>query len=458
VVAALDHKAVVEVEQIAEKTFRLKCRDCDWMETGGSQAVATRKKNKHVADHAAATHGPPEIPTIMDAIEGADQVPEVEEIPTPVRDLDYFRKLKEEAQAFNAKHAGEPEPPCDWDCKIDHSHSHPAFRDPDPDDAEPPEHWNFPPRGFELPRTRVDLTKARLELQAGPSDHDREAWMQARAESVSATAVAKLGMASDIDFTIRELVQEKVHGSAFTGNSYTAWGKEREPHLEEVGNRLHGLVGESRLFFARGNRRHSASPDGVGIHPETGEVALGEYKTCGKELTLAEAAKKGYIDQMQWQMYVMEASHCWLIWEWRRDDGRGGYTAVPGGRHLVMRDDARIEVLKGLADRYLAALDAYQVPAEPVDTYLRDLVQDVLSARAEVKACEESLRAYLEEEQIKSVELPEAKVSYTWGSARASLDRELLEKEHPGLLAQYTKTGKAPEKPTLRITPRGEEG
>lgn len=512
-VSATDFKPEVKVEKIAEKTFRLTCTACDWMETAGAANAASRKKNRHIAEHMSSTHGTPEIPTIMDALDGVDQVPEVAEPPTPVRDLDYFRKLKEEAAAFIAKHSDDPPAPCPWDCMIQHEHVGPgespegemtvqeveealglepvqpfisnfcnwcetlheggpencprptigpvgvALNDAEAGDVVAVAVGDFPPRGFELPKTRLELTKARLELQKGPSDRDRDAWMAARADSVSATLAAKLGMAPDLDWTITEQVRLKIEGDPFTGNGYTEWGKHREPFLERAGQERHGIVGESCLFFARANRRHSASPDGIRIHPDTGDVGLGEYKTSGKRLDLAKVHSNGYFYQMQWQMYVMEASHCWLMWEWRHEDPTQpmGFRAEIGGEHLIMRDDEVIEELKRRADLFLDALDLARGKdhaPEGIDPRLKALVNGYLHAKAVVAAAEANLREYCDLNDLKKVVIKDmASVSYSWGSPRTTFDKEAFERDHPGLMESYLKPGKAPEKPTLRVIP-----
>lgn len=486
-VDALDFTPTVKVEVISGKTHRLTCDGCDWMETAGSTSTATRKKNAHLAEHRSATHGLPEVPTIFDAIEGVDHVPEVKNAPVPVGDVEYLRSLRDSAEAVVAALevpvADLGPEPCAWCAQVheggpeecndvgqrdarEAEASVPAFLDPTPEERGTDSEGTYPPRGMPLPATRYELTTARLELQKGASDHNRDEWLAQRAQSVSATLVAKLGQAIDLDYVIAEQVTEKIHGSSFTGNSFTAWGKEREPYLEQVGLARHGIVGESHLFFARGNRRHSASPDGIAIHPETGEVALGEYKTSGKELTWPKVVSNGYFDQVQWQLHVLEASHCWLLWEWRLEEN-GVFYPKPGGEHLIMRDDARIAELVRRADLFLAALDDERdrmttmmgrPPGPVVDPVLKGLVSAHLEAKGAALRAEEELRYYCETNGVKSVEIDGlAKVSYVWGSPRSTFDREAFDAEHPGLYESYLKEGRPPERPTLRVKAKGED-
>ena len=580
---------IVPVE--GTKTLRLTCGSCDWMETAGSPGAATRKKNNHVNEHRTAIHGIPEAPTIYDAIEGTDDVPEVKNAPVPVGDVAYLRALKEQAEAkgvvkefaeigevislsldakpnafgesisvlgmveqveqrcqwCNEVHEGGPEncndvgqldqpfepnaylvegpadPQVGDEVTVYPVHAMvvqepPAWSDEDFHEGEPLPAWtdvNAPEVAPELApsrhnpavtlpthtRTETDqgpdfckecsdeaqewiqwpcpslkpapdpllvqaLTMSRLHAQKGASDRDREAWLAERAQSVSATLAAKLGAASDLNYCITEQVREKIHGSTFNGNAYTAWGKEREPFLEQAGWIRHGIVGESHLFFHRENPRHSASPDGIAVNGVTGEVALGEYKTSGKELTWDKVVSNGYYDQVQWQLHVLEGSHCWLMWEWRRDHPNGGFYAEVGGEHLILRDQERIDELVRRADLFLEVLDAERdrmssmaqaEETDEVDPELYTLVLLHLRAKDEQKRAEEHLRAYCEANGLKSLEIPGlAKVSYSFGSARSSFDREAFNTDHPGLYEQYVRPGSAPERPTLRVTAKGE--
>lgn len=335
--------------------------------------------------------------------------------------------------------------------------------------------WPCPAMATDVPEVplAVVLTKARIAAQAGPSDADKDLpdskWHEARAQAVSATLAAKLGHGGDIDYVIAREVRERINETRFYGNAYTRWGREREPFLEQVGEHQYGIVGEDRLFYSRANPRHVCSPDGIGIHPVNGRVRLGEYKTSGKELGMAQVKANGYYDQVQWQLYVMEADHAYLIWE-RREGTRDQYdTYVPqvGGSHLIMRDEARIAELVRRADLFLEALDVERErlsalsPEEiaAIDPNLKQLVHNLLVLRGSVKQAEEALREYCDTNELKSLEIPGlAKVSYSWGSPRATFDREWFDSEHPGLYEKYQVEGKPPERPTLRVTAKSDDG
>lgn len=582
---AVDHEVSIAITPITDKTFKLTCDSCTWMETAASSSAAGRKRNLHLAEHRKATEGADGIPTIYDAIADkpvdlGEPLPHVEPVEfTPgqgatithasvgeevlelpevgddliaagpaVRALLEHHGVEVPAEAEVEEGYLPPDAPrtwvCDgcmstvrradiadmvdgehvlcWDCRYESSEQRP-LEPPEKDEwignppvgrveaaeaaldeAWPPEEhtrtqtdagpdycaecsaaahewvkWgecpgSTPEEVIDVPMsdvpepilTPVDLTRERLAAQQGSSDRDREEWLAERSHSVSATLVAKLGLASEpnLDFVIHQQVQEKIHGSTFAGNAYTAWGKEREPHLEAVGKARHGIEPESHLFFSRANPRHSASPDGIAIHPWHGGVCLGEYKTSGKELHWDKVVSNGYYDQVQWQLYVLEASHCWLIWEWRRTDEYGeGFRAEVGGEHLIMRDEARIAELVRRADLFLAALDAERARLEaegaaPIDPHLRWLVSTHLEAKAAARDAEENLRAYCEANDVKSLEIEGlARVSYSFGSPRSTFDKDRFEQDYPGIYDQYKTEGKAPERATLRVTAKGGE-
>lgn len=567
-VAAVDGEVkVAKVSVEGSKTTRLTCDGCDWMETAGSPSAATRKANKHVAEHRASTHGAPGVPTIMDAIEGEAEMPEGSfREPVPVaRAIEDLKKgdfifgrgrcgayAEHDAPCrLLPGHMGEHKPHVMGEMEIGsisvvEEPLHPAWAivstepvvavgwsetkdgpiietpvntvpNPDAGLAHTPEErekrfehcpphtrtvyedeaggtgpdychecsneaqdwiaWPCPYIEERVPPTSVPplavaLTRSRIETQAGPSDADKDdpasLWHEARAKAVSATLAAKLGSAADVEYIVAREVRERLNDARFRGNSYTRWGREREPYLEQVGLERYGIVGEDRLFHSRANPRHVCSPDGIAIHPEHGKVALGEYKTSGKELTLPKAKANGYIDQIQWQMYVMEAEWAVLIWEYRDGEKANYNTFRPfnGGEHIIMRDDDRIANLIRRADRFLEVLDAEQarmdewttrqvIPLEEqIDPHLQWLVHQHLEAKEAVRVAEEQLREYCDAEGVKSLEMPgDWKLSYSFGSPRKTFDKEAFEADNPGVYEKYLKEGAAPERATLRVTP-----
>lgn len=418
----------IAVREVTAGAFEARCDalGCDWMATAASKSAIGAKRNKHAAEHAAAIHGSPVEPTIYDAIE---QVESEQAIPasegTAIAVGEVIKDLI----------LGTPGPVTEII------------------NASGMESPTLPRDTIHLPEQKTPALLA-LEARAGAPDTDRPAWLAMRRNGVTATEIAKIAKSPTPAYAIAELVREKIEGSTFTGNAYTAWGKEREPYLEAAGLRGWGIQAESRVFAAEANPRHLASPDGICIN-EDGTIRLGEYKTSGKELTWDKMCDNGYYDQIQWQLYVMGAQDAILVWEWRRPDPEGIFYAEPGGYHHIVRDERRIAHLLTLAEQFLAELDEAEEHGLPTeDQWLDNLVARYVSAKDAAREAEEALRDYLGETGIDKARTSRGVVSYTLGGARKRFDSTAFREAHPDLYEQFMVEGEAPTQPTMRVTPR----
>ena len=200
--------------------------------------------------------------------------------------------------------------------------------------------------------------------RAGTSDTDYENWLAERRNGLTATEVKHLYMGGSIDeLALLKLMPVK---SSFTSSKYLTWGKEREPLIAaEVSNVYPYLAHESRVFRSASNDRYLASPDMIGVD-ETERIALAEIKTSKYDLTPGSAHfdKTGYMYQMQWQMYVLDASWCVFAWErhhddWLKcDDGvQRPQTIDPVQSEVIMRDDYLIDQLVQTAEKFFAVMD-----------------------------------------------------------------------------------------------------
>lgn len=219
---------------------------------------------------------------------------------------------------------------------------------------------------------------ADLEARSLGSDDDREAWLAARTNCVTATEAKLLMQAhlsqnpTQMKRVIEDLVSEKLDGSKFAGNHFTEWGKLREPFILAELERRYGLRGCGLLVHAEGNSRHAATPDGAGVNFD-GLLDLAEIKTSKNDVSLGSAKfdQAGYFFQMQWQMYCTGARRVlyvverhdndWLGWDLRDRSTwkvESGPVAEPLVSVWVARDDAVIAQMVTLADLALAALDA----------------------------------------------------------------------------------------------------
>jgi len=302
----------------------------------------------------------------------------------------------------------------------------------------------------------------------GPSDLDREAWLAARRNGVTATEIATIAVLrtkSARTKAMRELAEEKISGSSFEGNAYTRWGKEREPSLEEWGNFAFGFLPESRLSHAADDAQHLASIDGYRVSAD-GLLHLAEYKTSGKPLDYALAKSKGYVDQCLWQMWVTGAVDALILWEQRLSTSKG---FAPGERGTVFveRDDDRIAVLVGYATEFLTVLTDLLVNGAPDegigDPMLDDLVTRLQDAKSQVAELDPQVRDWMTRSGMTSAKTARWNVSHEAGEAKQVPDLDAFRKAHPdeaaeldritALAATFTKQGTVP-KPTLRITAR----
>jgi hypothetical protein len=173
---------------------------------------------------------------------------------------------------------------------------------------------------------------------------DRVAWLKARARGVTATDVARLTS----ERAVKSLAMEKLLGSRFGGNAYTAHGILREPMIGRWAGNVYGMRSSSALFHADENRDHLATPDG--LREVDGKLELCEIKTTSHAW---RGIPRNYLRQVWWQQYVLGAQRTLVIWE--RHDEFVPVSSEPECR-WVDRDDAEIGKLIILADDLLRAM------------------------------------------------------------------------------------------------------
>lgn len=183
---------------------------------------------------------------------------------------------------------------------------------------------------------------------------DRVAWVRARSRGITATDVATLTSAN----AIARAADAKLMGSGFSGNAYTAHGREREPEIARWVAATHGILPSSALFHAEVERRHLATPDGIAVDPE-GRVTLAEIKTTNKSW---RSIPRGYLRQVWWQQHVLGAERTLVAWE--EHDG-----FVPVGDEprcaWVERDQVEIDKLVRLATALIDELHRRHLAAQP---------------------------------------------------------------------------------------------
>ena len=187
---------------------------------------------------------------------------------------------------------------------------------------------------------------------------DRVAWVRARSRGITATDVASLTSEN----AIARAADAKLMGSGFSGNAYTAHGRLREPEIAAWVAGTHGILPSSALFHAVVEKRHLATPDGIGVYAGD-RVQLCEIKTTNKSW---RSIPRSYLRQVWWQQHVLGAERTLVVWE-EHDE------FVPVGDEprcaWVERDEVEIGKLVRLATALIDELHrrtmAGRVPPRP---------------------------------------------------------------------------------------------
>jgi hypothetical protein len=301
------------------------------------------------------------------------------------------------------------------------------------------------------------------EREVADKNVDEEAWLAARRLGVTATEVAKL--ASGSKAAELALLKEKRSGRrSFAPTRAMLWGLEREIAMVTDVLEPYGFAGTDMLYSAPDNPRHLATPDGLRVKDgvtSTAEVKTGKYDlTPGSEFF----EKSGYRDQIQWQLYVLDASSALYVFE-RHDDvwiqvsdafDREVPTPYPMERVWIERDQKRIGQLINVADNFLSLLDTpADEPESDVDDYqfwtdkwLECDAKEKRAAEAK-KVAGDFIRGLIGAAESFAIETVGAKVSYST-STRTTFDSAAFKTADPDTYKSFMRTS-APSS-TLRIT------
>jgi hypothetical protein len=165
---------------------------------------------------------------------------------------------------------------------------------------------------------------------------DRVAWVRARSRGITATDVAALTSERAID----RAADAKLMGSGFSGNAYTAHGRLREPEIAAWVAATHGILPSSALFRAVVEKRHLATPDGIGLDT-SGRVQLCEIKTTNKSW---RSIPRSYLRQVWWQQHVLGAERTLVAWE-----EHDAFVPVGDEPHCAWVDRDEVEIAKLVA-------------------------------------------------------------------------------------------------------------
>ncbi len=147
---------------------------------------------------------------------------------------------------------------------------------------------------------------------------DRDAWLHARSQGVTATMAAKASTPAGF----RDVIAQIENPQDITPNAVMDWGNYREPFIAQVVKERYGIMPNDWLIAKDEDlhRWQMATPDGLSLD----HSLIAEIKTTGKPL---DTIPISYRRQMQWQMYVTGAERCLFAYELRLEGPEG---FVPG--------------------------------------------------------------------------------------------------------------------------------
>ena len=178
------------------------------------------------------------------------------------------------------------------------------------------------------------------------SSENKIEWLKARATGITATDINKIiSPTLKISSQSIKLLQSKLENVTTEPqlNSYMVHGNEREPIIAEWAAGNFGMVANSYLFYGE-NQQHLATPDGLG------EDFVGEIKTSLKPL---KSIVNYYMNQMQWQLNVMQQDKCLFLVEQHEK-----FKPLSIDYMWVYRDENRIQLLTRHVNAFIEILNS----------------------------------------------------------------------------------------------------
>lgn len=173
---------------------------------------------------------------------------------------------------------------------------------------------------------------------------DRDVWLAARAEGVTATMVAK----GSTPAGFRDVIEQIENPVNVIPNDVMAWGNYREPFIAQVVKERFGIMpNEWLIAHDNGLRRwQMATPDGLSMD----HTLIAEIKTTGKPL---DKIPIGYMRQIQWQMHVCgpQVERALFAYELRLEGPEGFAPGFDVETQWVDRDEKMIADLIAVAEQ-----------------------------------------------------------------------------------------------------------
>lgn len=281
------------------------------------------------------------------------------------------------------------------------------------------------------------------------SYEDYDAWHADRAEGVTASEMAALYSGGHAAWTKLKAEKQGL-ASRWKGNSHTAWGHEREPHILEHMRQEWGIEPNDHVLQSVDNLKHLGTPDG--FHPS--KPILGEAKTSVGDEWLE--VPKDYLVQAMWNLHVTGAETMFLCVEYydEREDGAFVARTFAPHRFIIERDDSLIEYLVSLAEKFLTMGEV-----DPMDALLArrlEAMEVVRQAKADQNAVDAEIFAEIGDKDSYKHVSDLGSVSLSKPKPRNQFMAEKFKENHPDLYDDFTVEGRVP-KPSLRVTPAKKE-
>ena len=173
---------------------------------------------------------------------------------------------------------------------------------------------------------------------------DRDLWLAARENGVTATQVAKASTPAGF----REVISNIENPQPVIPNAVMEWGNKREPFIAlELKDRFGVMPNEWLISFDDGLRRwQMATPDGLSVD----HSVIAEIKTSGKPL---DQIPIHYRRQIQWQLHVTGAERCLFAYELRMEGPEGFVPGFDVQTQWVDRDEEMIAGLLQVAEQVM---------------------------------------------------------------------------------------------------------
>lgn len=341
--------------------------------------------------------------------------------------------------------------------------------------------------------TTAIVNPGNANFNALPSNN-KDQWKEQRLSTITATDAAKL-WTSPTPATYRAIAESKEKTQNIPSTKAFEHGHEREPEIiRQVAEYLNldsDLYQNELLWVNSKNSRYGATPDGFGADKDSTVFngILLECKTHNTRMggkSFEEVPHRGirYFEkdedgiyretvtgevldgkipelhegQMRWQRVTaggnVKGQKNWHYYATESHENFDPATFELTIIKVEFTDDELEEIIDAVED-YLAADKNYKVVSQELDDLI--LKHEEFSVLEKYfKEQKEAIKNQIRERTGAGVaevafELPVGKITSTYKISKA-LDKERLEKEHPGLIEKYTNVTES-DRPVLNVTP-----